>query len=112
VAHPPEHTDDYTMAEIIRLLRAQGATIQEILTQTKLTNGNVIRHDGRLDVLDREMRDLKRAPAHPPAPAAPPSDDKKAGVLTLQIPMDAKTVVIVFSALASIVLLFLKGAPS
>lgn len=61
-------TDDYgvTIGEVYRLLLAMkedhGQQLANIYVETRKTNGNVIRHEQRLDGIDREVRDLKRKP--------------------------------------------------
>lgn len=104
------HTDDLhhqhdeygpiTLGEVIRLLHAQGKTIELIHRETRDANDKVISHGARLDGIDREIRDLKAARATPGGGGA---DDKS--TMTFSIPMNTKTMLIVLTALATVLLL-------
>lgn len=91
---------DITLGEVYRLLQRQEEQLGQILIETKKTNGNVIRHEARLDGLDREVRDLKRRHADTkPAPAAAtvaPADSDSAAGITKR---DLKVVAAVLGAL-------------
>lgn len=72
--------DEMQLGEIGRALerleegqRAHGDKLDEIKEQTLKTNGAIGRHEVRLNVLDREMRDLKRERHAAPTPPALPS---------------------------------------
>lgn len=72
--------DEMTIGEISRSLARleksqseQTVKLDEIKEETSKTNGYVGRHEVRLNGLDREIRDIKRAHHHPPTPPGPPS---------------------------------------
>lgn len=71
---------DITIGEVYRLQQRQSEQLALILIETKKTNGNVIRHEARLDGLDREVRDLKRRPVEPRSAAPTADDDSAAGI--------------------------------
>lgn len=84
---------DITLGEVYRLLQRQEEQLGLILTEAKKTNGNVIRHEARLDGLDREVRDLKRRHAGTKSAAA--DSDSAAGITK----RDLKVVAAVLGAL-------------
>jgi hypothetical protein len=111
--------DDPQPGETFRLVqrveREHGAILaeiredlKEVRAQTTLTNGTVGRHEERVRVLEREMSDLKQTRAHvAQALTGSSGDDKRS--MTLSVPMDTKTVLIVLGALATVLLLIAKG---
>ncbi len=71
-------SDEMNSGEISRVLArlergqaAHGAKLDEIREQTMKTNGYVGRHEERLTMLDRDVRDLKLAAPPPPPPSLP-----------------------------------------
>jgi len=98
-----DDTGIVTLGEVYRLLLAHGGKLDNIETQTRITNGRVTRLEGRADVVDREVRDLKRG--RPEVAKAVPTS----GAISLSIPMDVKTLVIVLSAAAALIAAVVKG---
>jgi uncharacterized coiled-coil protein SlyX len=97
--------DEMTIGEITRSLARleksqaeQTTKLDEIKTQTVKTNGYVGRHEVRLDGLDREVRDLKRAPVVEDHSLTRVSD--RTDAMTLTIPNKVIKSVIAFLILA------------
>lgn len=87
-------------------LWAHGQKIDDIKEQTAKTNGYVGRHEERLNGIDREMRDLKRAPAHHAMKRASDRPD----AITLNIPMNGKTIAALLVAAFTIIMAGLTAA--
>lgn len=117
MSHPMH--PDVTTGEVYRLVLGLQAEVragqsdtrdqlEKIVEQTTATNGTVTRHGERITVLDRDVKELKSSRVQVQAlVSATGGDDKRA--VTLSIPMDVKTVVVVIGALAAVVLWVLKG---
>ena len=93
--------DEMTIGEIsrslVRLEKSQGEQtikLDEIKSQTVKTNGFVGRHEERLSVLDREVRDLKRARIVQHA-SRRASDNHE--LITLNIPTNKKALTLMFT---------------
>lgn len=110
---------DVTIGEVYRLVLGLQAEVrsghgdlrdqlERIVEQTTATNGTVVRHGERITVLDRQVTELKNSRVQVQALVSATGGDDKRSV-TLSIPMDVKTVVVVIGALAAVVLWVLKG---
>lgn len=108
--------DEMTIGEISRSLarleksqHEQTEKLDEIRDQTVKTNGYVGRHEERLNVLDREVRDIKRLPRLHEMKRA----EDKGGFITMQIPVgliDAKKIAaIVASVIAGLIAAWKAG---
>lgn len=103
--------EEPTLGELHRTLqrieREHGAVLVEIREQTTKTNGTVGRHEERLRVVERDIGRMQQQRAGVMQALAGGESDKRS--LTLSVPMDAKTVVILLTALATVILLVAKG---
>lgn len=98
---------DITIGEVVRLLQRQDEQLALILAEAKKTNGNVIRHELRLDGLDREVRDLKRRPAGP-KPATGDDAAARDGIV-ITVPTNGKTIAALLLALVSLLAAWKAG---
>lgn len=103
--------EEMTAGEMYRLLqrieRDHGAMLSEIREQTIKTNGTVGRHEERIRVVERDVGRMQQQRAGVMQALAGGAGDTRS--LTVSVPMDVKTVVILLTALATVILLVAKG---
>ena len=88
------HEDRVTNAELYRLLVSMKEQLEDVYREQKKTNGNVIRHEERLNGLDREVRDIKVSRGM--------KTGASSGGVTITVPTDGKTIATLLLALGAL----------
>ena len=99
--------ENVTNDELYRLLESHGDDLREIRKQTTITNGRVVAVETRVNGHDREIGELRKRGSHT-------HEQRRAGdradAIALSIPMNAKTIMIGLSLLASMVMALITAA--
>jgi hypothetical protein len=97
-------TDDVTIGEVYRKLtdidERHSAQLKSIDDQARLTNGRMTRAEARLDGHDVEFKDLKQA--RRPASHELKRSTDRSDAITLNIPINAKTIMALLAAAITI----------